>query len=517
AHLMEAPFGAALLEGQPASGGLVLEANAAFSAMFGAGAGSEVAALFPEETVRAIAACVRSRARRGGPPPSRIEARLPGPEERAVHLYVRPIGGSGRKRRSLIYVMDATERKQIEAQYAQAQKMSAVGQLAGGVAHDFNNILTVIMGNCDALMTRHAVGDPSYPFLVEIQQSASRAAGLVRKLLAFSRKQTLQPIVLSITDVLQDFSPFLRRTLTEKVSLELVNGRDLRNVKADRLQLETAIMNLAVNARDAMAAGGVVKVSTRLITESQLEKLGYSLLGPGDYVMIEVADSGEGIAPEIVDKIFDPFFTTKEAGKGTGLGLSTVYGIVKQTGGHIFVESEPGKGAAFRILLPAYEGDEAADAGGVRISEGASETGVAPAKPAAPVKREAPVDLTGRGKLLVVEDEDPVRKVVVSLLQSRGYEVMEADDGETALELIEENQGHIDLLISDVMMPGMDGPTLVTKARDMLGEAKIIFISGYAEGAMREQLADFENIDFLPKPFTLKTLSAKVKEVLTGE
>ncbi|MEM1103220.1 MAG: response regulator, partial [Pseudomonadota bacterium] len=513
-ELAAAPFGTAIVEGLPAQSARILAANPVFQDMFSAAPGARLGALFDAGVSRSISACMQSRPRKDGAALSPIDAAPPGDEHSAARLYVRPLGGRGRGRRAIIYAVDASERRQIEAEYAQAQKMSAVGQLAGGVAHDFNNILTVIFGNCDTLIARHRVGDPSYPFLVEIQQSGRRAAELVRKLLAFSRKQTLQPQLLSIADVLQDFSPFLRRTLGEKVRLTVVNGRGVPPVKADKVQLETAIMNLAVNARDAMPGGGAVRIRTESVSDPErLQSMGAE---PGDYALIEVSDTGGGVPADIAEKIFEPFFTTKDIGKGTGLGLSTVYGIVRQTGGHIFLHSPPGEGASFRILLPAS--DEEAQRQPVGGAPEAPSSAAQTAEPAsAPQNAPAPSrDLTGRGRLLVVEDEDPVRKVVVRLLESRGYDVSQASDGEEALEMIRARPNSFDLVVSDVMMPGMDGPTLVAEARPQLEGAKIIFMSGYAEGALREQLAVTEGMAFLAKPFTLKALSELVKDVLSS-
>ncbi|MEM8987693.1 MAG: response regulator [Pseudomonadota bacterium] len=497
----DAPFGVAIIEGDPADGASVQEANKAFGEIFGLkDVCCPLSDMFAVEDLENLSALLKKKGR-AADGFVEAEATVDG-EARTVTVYARPARrkrGEWGARKAILYVVDVTERKRMEDQYTQGQKLQAVGKLAGGVAHDFNNILTVIIGNCDMLMARHAVGDPSYPDLVQIQQNANRAAALVRKLLAFSRKQTLTPEILDVTEVLQDFSPFLNRTITEKVKLNFVNGRDLKTVKVDKGQLEVAIMNLAVNARDAMLPeGGVLTISTQNIGSSDVGRFAKEEIEARDYVMIEVADTGAGVASEIADKIFEPFFTTKEVGKGTGLGLSTVYGIVKQTEGHIFMESAEGEGATFRIFLPAYT---------------ASAEEAAAAAPVAPVVA-TPEDLTGKGKVLVVEDEDPVRSFVVRALSARGYDVIEACDGEEALEVIEANAGDIDLMVSDIMMPGLDGPALLKRARGMLGEAKVIFISGYAETAMREDLAEFDDVEFLPKPFTLKTLAAKVKESL---
>ncbi|GAB4519796.1 MAG: ATP-binding protein [Parvularculaceae bacterium] len=501
-YLNDAPFGFAVIDGDPASGGTVAQANAAFRNAFAMESPeAPIAGLFPADVLAELATAAKRKpktaARGAAEAPAPIEARAA--NGRTYHLYCMP---AKRRRgswgvRLLLYAVDVTERKQMEEQYVLGQKLQAVGKLAGGVAHDFNNILTVIIGNCDMLMARHSAGDPSYPDLVQIKQNANRAAALVRKLLAFSRKQTLQPKVCSVTDLINDFKPFLRRTLTEKVKLSVVNGRDLFPIQIDKNQFEVAIMNLAVNARDAMTDGGELTIATRNISKSELASFGYPLMAENDYVLVEVSDTGEGMPPDVLDKIFEPFFTTKDEGKGNGLGLSTVYGIVKQTGGYIFAESPPGQGAIFRIFLPA-----------------SFEVPAAQEEEAKPTK-EAPADLTGSGRILIVEDEDAVRAFVARALTSRGYEIEEAADGEEALELLSEKPGAFDLVISDVMMPGLDGPAFIERAKEYLGRAKVVFISGYAETAIADSLTKAENVDFLPKPFTLKTLAEKVKQALS--
>ena len=532
----DAPFGVAVIEGD-AETGRIAESNKAVARLLGANSAKNVklSDFFDAETLAAISNRLKKRGRKSKDDLAPIEAH-PKANDNVLHLYVRTARrkrGQWGGRRVLLYMIDATTQKQLETQHAQGQKMQAIGQLAGGVAHDFNNILTVIIGNCDMLMTRHAVGDPSYPDLVQIQQNANRAAALVRKLLAFSRKQTLQPKVLSVSEVLHDFTPFLKRTITERVELNIEHGADLPQIKVDKSQLEIVLMNLAVNARDAMGEGGRLTFRSSSVTRARLKEFNYPMIEPADYLLLEVSDTGHGVPADIVDNIFEPFFTTKEAGKGTGLGLSTVYGIVRQTGGYIFLESAPGRGATFRVFLPAHDpANEISlvEDAGVAVSEDlapavaeANAPGPNAAKPQG--QTDTPVetlietkaaDLTGRGKILVVEDEDAVRSFVVRALETRGYEVIEACDGEEGLEVIEAHQGEIDLLLSDVMMPSMDGPTMVEQALDKLGEAKIIFMSGYAEDAMREQIADAEQASFLAKPFSLKILAERVKETLSS-
>ncbi len=391
----------------------------------------------------------------------------------------------------LATLSDATEFKTLEAQFVQSQKMQAVGQLAGGVAHDFNNILTAISGHADLLLQRCDRRSPDFADLDQIRQNANRAAALVRQLLAFSRKQTLQPKSLKLDDTLSDLSHLLNRLLGEKVSLHTDHGRDLKPVRVDERQFEQVIMNLVVNARDAMAGGGTVVIRTRNVTLEQELRRDRAIVYPGDYVVVEVRDTGTGIAPDKISKIFEPFFTTKKPGEGTGLGLSTVYGIVKQTGGFVFVDSDVGAGTCFSIYLPVNEEpDEAEEA------------------PQAP----AVTDLTGRGRVLLVEDEAPVRSFAARALKLRGYTVTEAASGEEALEILSDKGVRFDVYVSDVVMPGKDGPTWVREAMREAPDTKVVFVSGYAEDAFRNGKPDIPHAAFLAKPFSLVELTQKVKE-----
>jgi two-component system cell cycle sensor histidine kinase/response regulator CckA len=418
-----------------------------------------------------------------------------GDTRRSAQLFVSRIQESGTVS-VVLYLVDITEQKNLELQFAQSQKMQAVGQLAGGIAHDFNNLLTAIIGYSDLLLGRHHAGDASFSDLHQIKQNASRAANLVRQLLAFSRQQTLKPKVISLTDMLAELNNLLRRLLGDKIDLSMVHGRNLGKIKADQGQLENVVINLAVNARDAMGPqGGSIRIRTENVSAGEARALDHAWMPPGDCVLIEFSDNGPGIPKEIIGKIFEPFFTTKEVGKGTGLGLSTAYGIIKQQGGNIYIHSEPDHGAVFKIYLPRFDEDEI-EAGAEAVAE------------------TEPVDLTGKGLILLVEDEEPVRGFVSRALVGKGYTVLEADGGEMALELIRANSGKIDLMISDVMMPNMDGASLLKEIRLLDPKAKVIFISGYAEDAFRnndEPLGDFA---FLPKPFTLRQLAARVKEVM---
>ncbi len=411
--------------------------------------------------------------------------------ERVGQIFTTSIT-KGDTRYAILYLIDTTQEKSLERQFVQAQKMQAVGQLAGGVAHDFNNLLTAIIGFCDLLLVRHDAGDQSFSDIIQIKQNANRAANLVRQLLAFSRQQTLRPKVLMLTDILAEITNLIRRLIGENIDLKVVHGRDLLPVKVDQGQFEQVVINLAVNARDAMTDGGRLELRTSMVGPDHPLVERYDVIVPDDYVLVEVQDTGCGIPKDNLNKIFEPFFTTKEVGQGTGLGLATVYGIVKQTGGFVFVESEPNNGTTFLLFLKAYGGTE--------------ELETAPSD--LPAK-----DLTGKGTILVVEDEDPVRMFASRALTNKGYKVLEAASGEAGLEILKTYEGKIDLLISDVIMPTMDGPTLVKEARKDMPDLPVIFVSGYAEDVFRKNL-EAEEFQFLPKPFSLNDLAEQVKSIL---
>ncbi|GAA4043522.1 ATP-binding protein [Sphingomonas rosea] len=398
----------------------------------------------------------------------------------------------------LLLLKDNSEEAKLKRQVAQATKMQAVGQLAGGVAHDFNNILTAIIGHCDLMLLRHTPGDSDYDDIQQIKSNSNRAAGLTRQLLAFSRQQTLRPQVLQLPDVVSEVSHLLKRLLGETVVLQVKHGRELGAVRADPGQLEQVIVNLAVNARDAMAGtgGGTVTIQTYAVRADQVAELGSDILPVDDYTALSISDTGCGIPPSVLGKIFEPFFTTKEVGKGTGLGLSTVYGIVKQSGGFIFAASKVGEGTSFVIYLPVHQEEQ------VRKIR-------APAAP--PPKAE---ETWGTGTVLLVEDEPMVRTVAERALTRQGYKVLTADNGEEALEIV--NRGEvIDLLITDVVMPVMDGPTMVREARKTRPELPILFMSGYAEEQLRKSI-DIDNVAFLPKPFSVQELSEAARKVLAS-
>ena len=494
----DTPFAIATLD----SKGRIVRTNAPFSRIFGWMGGQKslemqpLADLLSEANRPAFAAAIIA----AGSNRSEIEpvdAFVSAKGDRAVRLYLSSSEESaGSPERVNVYALDMTEQRKLEAQFAQGQKMQAVGQLAGGVAHDFNNVLTAIIGFSDLLLLKHKPGDPSFSDIMAIKQSANRAAGLTRQLLAFSRRQTLRPQILEITSNIDDLTVLLKRLIGEKVSLVVSPGHGVWPVRADLVQLEQVVVNLVVNARDAMPEGGTIAIRTRNVPEAEAASVNYAGMPAADYVLIEVEDTGTGMPPEVLEKIFEPFFSTKDLGKGTGLGLSTVYGFIKQTGGFIYPDSVVGKGTTFRIFLPRYV---------------PAEGEVAHKIAAAPVK-----DLTGNERILIVEDEESVRAFSARALKATGYEVFEAASGEEALEVLDGINDKIDLLISDVVMPEMDGPTLLTHVRQRLPDLKVIFVSGYAEESVRKDIADDRSVEFLAKPYSLDQINSKVKEVLSA-
>ena len=482
-----APTGIAMVD----PNGQLRDVNPAFARFFGLSGiltGRDLAALLDEADRASLRALIASTTR-GEAQARPMELRL---GERMAELSASAMPGG-----VVLYLTDVSEQKALETKFAQSQKLQAVGQLAGGVAHDFNNLLTVIIGNCEFLLMRHTAGDPSFKELNEVHQNALRAATLVGQLLAFSRKQTMQPKVLALSDMISELAQMLRRLLREGIELKLENAPDLWPVHADEAQLSNAIINLVVNARDAMPQGGTVTISTANDKVREPQALGTAIMPAGDYVKIEVSDTGTGIAQEHIGKIFDPFFTTKPVGQGTGLGLATVYGIVKQSGGFITVDSEVGRGTNFKIYLPRHRVEANAP-----LAEAAQ----------APAAR----DVTGQDTIILVEDEEAVRSFAARALRLRGYKVLEASGGEEALEIVKSGNEEIHLLITDVVMPNMDGPTLVRHVKSLKPDLAVIFMSGYAEEAFRRNDENASDLHFLPKPFGLKQRAAKVKEVLSG-
>ena len=490
------PVGIALVDRE----GRFVQMNNAFARA--AGIDPAVPPLYPGDlVVREDKAAVADAVRRfanGAAQSSDMAVRLRDHPDEPVALTIAGARGLGQAAAVVLSLKDNSEESRLKREVAQATKMQAVGQLAGGVAHDFNNILTAILGHCDLMLMRHSPGDSDYDDIQQIRSNSNRAAGLTRQLLAFSRQQTLRPQVLQLPDVVSEVSNLLKRLLGETVTLNVSHGRDLGAVRADPGQLEQVVVNLAVNARDAMMTknphgGGTLTIRTRSVGLAEVRGRG-DIMPAADYTALEISDTGTGIPPEVLPKIFEPFFTTKEVGKGTGLGLSTVYGIVKQSGGYIFADSRPGQGATFTIYLPVHNSGTVAAAR-------------APARP-------RQTDLWGSGTVLLVEDEAMVRAVAERALSRQGYTVLSAENGEAALELLESCQPP-DLLISDVVMPTMDGPTMARHVRERYPHLPILFMSGYAEEQLRRSI-DLDNVAFLPKPFSVQQLAEAARDALTA-
>jgi two-component system cell cycle sensor histidine kinase/response regulator CckA len=494
--------------------GRVARSNARFASAFEATLkGGSILTVVEARDRPALEAAIR-KAAQGQGDIAPVEAALAGNNERWANFFVSAVEEQDRDgEAAIVYALETTAQRTLENRVYQQQKMESVGQLAGGIAHDFNNVLSAIMMATDFLLNAHRPTDPSFKDIIQIKQNANRAAALVRQLLAFSRKQTLRPQILDLGETLSDLGMLLKRLIGEKVTLDVVHGRDLWPVKVDLSQFEQVIVNLAVNARDAMPEGGKLGVRTANVAAHESVGLGTKGMPSADYVLIEVTDTGTGISPNIIDKIFEPFFSTKEVGKGTGLGLSTVYGIVKQTGGFIYADSRPGA-TTFRIFLPRFV--PGAQEQLTQIPD-VDSPAIAGAMAAESVARTETADLTGQGVILLVEDEEGLRALNARGLTSRGYTVLEAGNGVEAIEVLEK-QGHVDLVVSDVVMPEMDGPTLLKELRRRDPDVKIIFVSGYAEEAFAKNLPansqGKEQYSFLAKPFTLKQLVAEVKKTM---
>jgi two-component system cell cycle sensor histidine kinase/response regulator CckA len=421
-----------------------------------------------------------------------------GEAERYLQITLRRYVENGRLG-ALAILNDATRLKTLEAQFVQSQKMQAIGQLAGGIAHDFNNLLTAISGHCDLLLMRHGREDTDFADLEQIRQNANRAASLVGQLLAFSRKQTLNPEVLDLEDVLADLIHLLNRLMVEKVDLSLAhlgreNNRPLGRIRADKRQIEQVLINLVVNARDAMPDGGDVRIETEAVTLAEDLKRDRATVPAGDYTVIRVIDHGIGIPEHQLRQIFEPFFTTKRIGEGTGLGLSMAYGIMKQSGGFIFVDSVLNEGTTFSLYFPVFDGDAESNL---------------PSEPRKVAARK------GEGVVLLVEDEASVRAFASRALTLRGYTVLEAASAEEALAKLEDKTLHIDLFVTDVVMPGMDGPAWVRRAHLDRPGVKVVFMSGYADDGLAEDQARVPNSVFLPKPFSLSDLTNTVQGLLS--
>lgn len=488
----EAPLGIAILSDH----GMIEDCNPALAAMMGGQVKDIEGKPFRSLMLENDSATVLSALERmdtSGQMESPIEVTLRQGKEVSVQLFARRFKGS---KNIVLHCIDLTKQKELEQKFVQSQKMQAIGQLAGGVAHDFNNLLTAMIGYCDLLLLRHKPGDPSFGDIMQIKQNSNRAANLVRQLLAFSRQQTLRPQVHDVSEILTEISYLIRRLIGANIAFEVMHGQDLGFIKVDVGQMEQVLINLAVNARDAMEQGGKLSIETLAYSNDSPEKLAEDILPPGQWVRIDIRDTGCGIPDSIITRIFEPFFTTKEVGQGTGLGLATVYGIIRQTGGFLDVKSKVGEGTTFTLFLPRLSDEEAAK--GLQVEQGAAPESA---------------DLTGTARILLVEDEDAVRAFSTRALTNKGYEVLDAESGEKALSIVQSITGKpLDLVITDVIMPQMDGPTLAQNIRKIFPKLKIIFISGYTEDKLKEHMG--ENIYFLPKPFTLKQLAAKVKDVL---
>ena len=465
--------------------------------------------LVVREDKAAIADSVR-RFAKGVAASGDMAVRLSGDNEEPVSIGLAGVRGLG-DAAVLLSISDSSEEKRLRRQVAQATKMQAVGQLAGGVAHDFNNVLTAIIGYCDLMLLRHTPGDSDYDDIQQIRANSNRAASLTRQLLAFSRQQTLRPVVLQMPDVVSEVSQLLKRLLGPQIEFSVRHDRELGPVRADPQQLEQVIINLAVNARDAMQAHAAVlgkdtigrlTMATRRVSARDVRKMGIDIMPADDYTALIVQDTGGGIPAGIINKIFEPFFTTKEQGKGTGLGLSTVYGIVKQSNGFIFADNVAGAdgapgGARFTVYLPVHRGE------------------IAQAVPV-PVIEPRASEWTGGANILLVEDEDMVRAVAERALTRAGYTVTTARDGEEGLGLVVNEKGVFDLVLSDVVMPAMDGPAMARGIRKVKPDIPILFMSGYAEEQLRNQI-DIANMYFIPKPFSVQQIGAKVAEVLSQQ
>ena len=489
-----APFGAALLMGPDLFSARVQEFNPVFASLVDKPHDPLAGMSFADFVLDNSRADLTERVGSGKAGPFDIALRTK--TDRPVQIYISPVAGG-----FTVYLFDVSEQKKLEQNLIQAQKMQAIGQVAGGMAHDFNNLLTGFKFRNDQLLLNHPLGDPSYEDLNGIRQIIARAEDLVRNLLAFARKQTVKRVTLNAGEMVSEAEVLLRRLVREDVKLETEYGRNLPNVHVDKGQMEMVMMNLVVNARDAMRAqgGGKVNIRTAALSQDDAKARGWADAPAQGAALIEVSDTGPGIPPEIVGQVFEPFFTTKPLGEGTGLGLSTVHGIINQAGGHILIDSKIGQGATFRIFLPVW------------IQQGKAEA-PKPVIDAKPV----PKDLSGVGRILFVEDEQIVRGIAAHLLRQRGYEVIEAEDGEEALAIIESMEHKFDLLISDVIMPGLDGPSMLKRARPLIGDVPVMFISGYAESEFSDLLEEEKNVSFLPKPLDIKTLAEKVKQQLAA-
>jgi two-component system cell cycle sensor histidine kinase/response regulator CckA len=501
-----APFGVATIDAE----GRVVTANAAFLRLVPDETGPRHGIVHrltsgaPAEQRSAVeAAILRSVSGRMSPAPVDVTIGGDTPTVRRVSVHPLTVGVDPREA-AIVFVTDASEQKALEQRFAQSEKMEAIGTFVAGIAHDFNNVLGAIIGSSEHLLQLRREGDRGHSEAVQIRQTALRAAEMVKQLMAFTRQQTLQSQILDMNEAVQEFSAVLSVAITSRNTLRHDLGRDLWSVRADRTQVEQVLLNLARNAKDAMPKGGTLTIRTRNISERASVQLALPGMPSGEYVEIAVSDTGTGMAPEVLAKLFQPFFTTKDVGKGTGLGLASVYGIIKQTGGYIYPQSELGHGTTFRIFLPRYVPSEAEEA--ARAAAAAAEK----------AKAERPLDLTGTGRILLVEDEDFLRQVTARNLRKRGYDVLEAITGAEALEVLDAEGGRVDLVLSDVIMPEMDGPTMYREMLKSYPDLKVIFVSGYPSDAFDKGLDPATRFTFVQKPCPGDVLAAKVKEVISG-
>jgi len=397
----------------------------------------------------------------------------------------------------IIYFLDISDFSEYKNQLFQSQKTQAIGQLAGGIAHDFNNLLTAMIGYSDLLLAKYSPTDPSFNDVMQIKQNASRASNLIKQLLAFSRQQKMQPQILDISDNISEISILIQRLIGTQIELRLINGNNLKLTKVDPIQLEQILINLAVNARDAMKKGGILTIETHNVKLEEPIVTPHVTIPANEFVLLKITDTGIGIPQENISKIFDPFFSTKEKGEGTGLGLATVFGIIKQTNAYILCESKINEGTTFKIYLPVVEQTLDNTTQNAQIN-----------------KKHIFKDLTGSGTILLVEDEDSIRNFATKALQDKGYKVIAASSGIHALEILETLQENIDLIITDIIMPKIDGVEFIKRTRENRKNVKVIFISGYAEDSLNNSIVQNQYTYFLQKPFTLKDLALKVKEVI---
>ncbi len=506
--------------------GRIVRANATLRRMLGETAdlapGRQAVSLFAREERQAVADAIAT-ALDGARPPRRFVSRFDQPPssagsewDAAVDVAATPLReADGTVSGVVLRLSDVTALKSLEAQLAHGQKLAAVGQLAGGIAHDFNNLLTAVIGAADLVLAREALDETTAADVGQIRRSAERGAALVRQLLAFSRQQTLKPRVVAVNEAIRDLSDLLRRLLGAKVKLVLDLETPGRSVRVDPSQLDQVLINLAVNARDAMPDGGTLTLRSGRLTLFRPLARGEEVIPPGRYVMIEVADTGSGIPKEVLGRIFDPFFTTKRDRGGTGLGLSMVHGIVRQSEGFLAVESEPGKGTLMRLYLPRCDAPVTAPA-----REPATAKPPPPEQTSLPLAHPAPAfgeAAAGRRVVLVVDDEEPVLRLATRYLTQRGWTVLAAESGDAALELMEQ-AGNVRLaaMVTDVVMPGLDGPALVRRMRERQPGLPSILASGYAEEAIRRDLAEEDTL-FLAKPYTLKDLATMLDQAVARE